>query len=62
MKKSCEGCRAHLRTGCALNYKTEIYYRDFAGFKVPLRKPLQECEKPKTYNDFLTLLKNIKSI
>lgn len=52
MKRNCNGCRAD-DDGCTLGYKTEI-----TKFRLPYlhdRKPLEECEKPKTYNSYLYL-------
>jgi len=59
MKKTCDGCRAlqNQPSGrltdkrclfwCALNYKMDEVNRT----------PLQECEKPKTYRYFISLIK-----
>jgi len=55
MKKTCNGCRAMDSYGCDLGYKTEITRHSFNGY-LDERKPLEECEKPKTYSQFFYLL------
>jgi hypothetical protein len=55
MKKNCNGCRAKNSYGCDLGYKTEITLQSFNGHQDD-RKPLEECEKPKTYSQFFHLM------
>ena len=56
MKKSCNGCRAYGRSdSCNLGYKTEIHYILIPALGNPMLKrmvPLEQCPKPKTYNDY----------
>lgn len=55
MKKTCNGCRAINSYGCDLGYKTKITIQSFNGHQDE-RKPLEECEKPKTYSQFIHLM------
>jgi hypothetical protein len=56
MKKNCNGCRAS-STGfygqykCDLNYKMESIFNDKC-LMYTHGKPLEECPKPKTYEDY----------
>ena len=57
MKKNCNDCRALLGNSCTLGYKTKVEYKKvYLTYEIPICKPLQECEKPKTYSDYFTLL------
>lgn len=55
MKKSCDNCKSLSSCGCALGYKTEITRNSLNGYPSD-RKPLEECEKPKRYKEFVFLL------
>jgi hypothetical protein len=55
MKKTCNGCRAINSYGCDLGYNTKITVQRFNGHE-DIRKPLEECEKPKTYSEFIHLM------
>tara|TARA_R110000803_G_scaffold99230_2_gene167282 strand:- start:26 stop:214 length:189 start_codon:yes stop_codon:yes gene_type:complete len=57
MKKTCNGCRALERWGCTLQHKTKVTLYSLNGFQHD-RKPLEECEKPRTYSHFFNLLQN----
>ena len=54
MKKSCVGCRALASYGCDLGKKTEVTNYSRNGH-INERKPLEECDKPKTYSYYLHL-------
>ena len=52
MKRTCRGCKAIIEVGvicygCELGYKTDSF-----------GKPLEECPKPKTYDEYAPLLKD----
>jgi hypothetical protein len=56
MKKTCYGCRALSLKTCNLGYKNETLLINFDG--VLINKglvPLEDCPKPKTYNELLDL-------
>jgi len=55
MKKKCDGCKALTGFGCGLGYQTKVTRNSLNGYPSD-RKPLQECEKPKTIRDFLSLI------
>ena len=48
MKKTCNGCVADNESSCVLGYSRETEYKVFKGFGYAERKPLEQCEKPKT--------------
>jgi len=55
MKKTCNGCRAHGRGECNLKYKTKIIDVPVIAFgnrTFERMVPLEECPKPKTYNEY----------
>lgn len=55
MKKSCNGCRAHKGDWCGLGYKTEIFYipiPSFGNSELERMTPLEQCPKPKTYDEY----------
>lgn len=53
MKRTCDGCRANNGSSCLLGYKTEGRFGFNGSYNII--KPLEECPKPKTYNELLTL-------
>ena len=56
MKKSCGGCRALEESNgkCSLGHKIKPVVH--SKFVVTINyKPLEECPKPKTYNQYLNL-------
>jgi hypothetical protein len=55
MKKSCDNYRAINSYGCGLGYKTDITRNGVNGYP-SARKPSEECEKPKTFKEFIWLL------
>ena len=56
MKKKCDGCRAFGRSNsCDLGYKTKILYIPISAFgnrKLERMVPLEQCPKPRTYNEY----------
>ena len=59
MKQNCNSCRALTHYGCDLGKKTEVTNYIGNGY-VNERKPLEQCHKPTTYNQYLHLKKPIK--
>lgn len=56
MKRTCRGCRA-LREVGVINWDCELGYKvDYFG------KPLEECPKPKTYDEYIPLIEKKKQI
>ena len=61
MKKTCNGCRALVygfqEMMCELKFETEPIYLDG---RVISYKPLEQCPKPKTYEDYFLQKKLLK--
>jgi len=56
VKKKCDGCRAFGRSNsCDLGYKTEIRYIPIPALNnwiLERMVPLEQCPKPRTYNEY----------
>ena len=63
MKKSCDGCRAIGKSNnCSLGYRTKMLYIPIPAFGNRMLErmvPLEQCPKPKTYDEYL-LQKKLK--
>ena len=57
MKRTCDGCKALDMEKCDLGYKTQKLYKEHS-FLIKV-KPLEECPKPKTNDEYLYLLRGI---
>ena len=57
MKRTCNNCRALTEYGCDLGKKTKWEIKPL-GWKQ--FKPLEECMKPRTYDQYLYLKEQIK--
>jgi len=61
MKRNCNGCRALDQNNsgyyCSLGYKVEQVY--FESIYSMGSKPLEECPKPKTYDKYLELKREV---
>lgn len=55
MKRNCNGCRALNGSSCSLGKRTTFTIKEIQGLRIKIYKPLEECAKPKTYNELLTL-------
>lgn len=57
MKKTCKNCRAlNNECKCDLGYKVKTrYYDDVIAISAI---PLEKCPKPKTYKNYINLMKN----
>jgi hypothetical protein len=64
MKRNCNGCKAssrgfHGQYTCDLNYKVESMFSDEYICHIG-GKPLEECPKPKTYDQYMMYIKDRK--
>jgi hypothetical protein len=55
MKRNCNGCRALNGNMCSLGKKITYTTKEIEGFRLKTYKPLEECSKPKTNSELLTL-------
>jgi len=56
MKRTCNGCKALEEFGCSLGYETIEKSKSFKGFPtIYIRKPLEECPKPKTIREYMNI-------
>lgn len=59
MKKTCNGCRAYGNSNsCSLGYQTKVLYIPIPAFgnrELERMVPLEQCPKPRTYNEYLFL-------
>ena len=57
MKKNCNGCRAFDRNGrCELGYKVQVLSKNTSvGYILERQIPLEECPKPKTYDELFRI-------
>jgi len=55
MKRNCNGCRALDGSICSLGKKTTFTVKEIQGVRLKTYKPLEECPKPKTYSELLSL-------
>lgn len=57
MKRNCNGCRASNDAICSLGKKVTFSVTEIFGYRVKTFKPMEECLKPKTYVEYLRLIK-----